>query len=106
MLASNIPCYHSSPSINIICIVAANGILQYKITILNRKATENQRLGNEEEVKRSKNRLQEVRAQAKASITLFIVGGIDVIANILQTILFLAIDALADPNNRVYPLLF
>ena len=57
-------------------------------------------------MKRSKNQLQEVRAQAKATITLFIVGGIDVIANILQTVLFLAIDALADPNNRVYLLLF
>ena len=57
-------------------------------------------------MKKSKNRLQEVRAQAKAIITLFIVGSIDVIANILQTVLFLAIDALADPNNRVYLLPF
>ena len=33
-------------------------------------------------------------------------GSIDVIANILQTVFFLAIDALADPNNRMYLLLF
>ena len=35
--------------ISIVCIVAANGFLQYKITVSNRKAEENQRLGNEEE---------------------------------------------------------
>ena len=34
--------------ISVICIVAANSFLQYKITISNRKAAENQRFGNEE----------------------------------------------------------
>ena len=38
--------------ISIICIVAANSFLKYKITLSNRKAAENQRLGNEEEVKK------------------------------------------------------
>ena len=71
-----------------ICIVAANSFLKYKITLSNRKAAENQRLGNEEEVKKFKDLLQEVRAQVKANITLFLVGGIDVIANILQTVTY------------------
>ena len=91
--------------ISIICIVAANGFLQYKITISNRKAAENQRLGIEK-AKRSKNLLQAVRAQAKATITLFIVGGIDVIANILQTVIYVAIDALVEPNMKTYISMF
>ena len=91
--------------ISIICIVAANGFLQYKITISNRKAAENQRLGNED-AKRSKNLLQVVRIQAKATITLFIVGGIDVIANILQTVIYVAIDALVEPNMKTYISMF
>ena len=64
-------------SISIICIVAANSFLQYKITLSNGKAAENQRLGNEDEAKNFKTLLQEVQAQAKATITLFLVGGID-----------------------------
>ena len=91
--------------ISIICIVAANSILQYKIMLSNRKAAENQRLGNEE-VKKFKTLLQEVRGQAKATITLFIVGGIDVIANILQTVIYVAIDALVEPNMKTYISMF
>ena len=49
-----------SQLIPIICIVAANSFLKYKITLSNRKAAENQRLGNEEEVKKFKDLLQEV----------------------------------------------
>ena len=92
--------------ISIICIVAANSILQYKITLSNRKAAENQRLGNEEEVKKFKTLLQEVRGQAKATITLFIVCGIDVIANILQIVTFAAIEMLVEPNKKLYALIF
>ena len=87
---------------SIVCIVAANSFLQYKIIMSNRKAAENQRLGNEEEVKNFKNLLQEIRTQAKATITLFIVGGIDVIANILLTVIYVAIDALVEPNMKTY----
>ena len=61
-------------SISIICIMAANSFLQYKITVSNRKAAENQRLGNEGEAKNFKTQLLEVQAQAKATITLFLVG--------------------------------
>ena len=74
--------------ISIICTVAANGFLQYKIAITNRKAKENQRLGNEEEMKKFKKLSQEIWAQAKATITIFLVGGIDVIANILYIVTY------------------
>ena len=37
--------------ISIICIMAANSFLQYKIALSNRKAAENQRLGTEEKLK-------------------------------------------------------
>ena len=90
----------------IICIVAANSLLQYKVTISNRKAAENQRLGNEEEIKSFKNILQEVRAQATATITLFLVGGIDVIANILQTATYAVIENSVEPDKKLFVLLF
>ena len=92
--------------ISIICIVAANSVLQYKIAISNRKAAENQRLGNEEEVKRFKKLLKEVRVQAKATITLFLVGGINITANILQTIAYAIIEASVESNKKKYILLF
>ena len=92
--------------ISIISIVAANIFLQYKITISNRKAKENQRLGNEEEVKRFKNLLQEVRAQVNTTITLFIVGGIGVIGNILLPVIYVIIDTSVEPSKKVYVLRF
>ena len=95
-----------SQLIPMICIVAANSFLKYKITLSNRKAAENQRLGNEEEVKKFKDLLQEVRAQAKATITLFLVGGIDVIANILQTVTYAVIETSVEPSKKLYILIF
>ena len=92
--------------ISLVCIVAANGLLQYKITMSNRRAKENQRLGNEEEAKDSKKHLQKVKAQAKATITLFLVGGIDVIANILQIVTYLLIYSLIESNKKLYVLGF
>ena len=89
-----------------VCIVAANGLLQYKITMSNRRAKENQRLGNEEEAKNSKKHLQKVKAQPKATITLFLIGGIDVIANILQIVTYLLIYSLIESNKKLYVLGF
>ena len=89
-------------AISIICVMAANGFLQYKIIQSNRKAAENQRLGNEE-AKNSKNL---VRAQAKATITLFLVCSIDVLAAILQTVTYAVIEISIDSNNKVYVLRF
>ena len=81
--------------------MAANSFLQYKITISNRKAAENQRLGNEEVMKNLKNLLQEVRKQAKATITLFLVGGIDVIANILKITTYVLIETLVELSKKL-----
>ena len=83
----------------IVSIVVANVFLQYKITMSNRRVKENERLGNEEEVKKSKKLLQEVRAQAKTTITLFVVGGIDVAASILLPIVYVLIGILVGPDN-------
>ena len=90
---------------SIICIVAANSFLQYKITISNRKAKENQTLGNEE-VKKFKKILCEVRAQAKATITLFILGGIDMIAHLLQIVTYAITETLVGLNKKIYVVIF
>ena len=90
----------------VICIVAANSFLHYKITISNRKAEENQRLRNEEQVKKFKRLLKEIRAQAKPTITLFLVGGIDILADIVLTFAYAAIEAYVEPNMKLYVLRF
>lgn len=87
-------------------IMVANVFLQYKITISNRKAKENERLGNEEEVKRFRKFVQEIQAQAKATFTLFLVGGIDVMANILVPVIYTVIGALLEPSKQNYVLRF
>ena len=86
-------------AILIVTIIAANIFLQYKITISNRKAKENERLGNEEEIKKFNRLVQEVKAQAKATITLFVVGGIDIIASILLPIIFVLIHTFMEPDK-------
>ena len=88
----------------VICIVAANSFLHYKITISNRKAEENQRLGNEEQVKKFKKLLKEVRTQAKPTMTLFLVGGIDILADIFLTFAYAAIEAYVEPDKKLYVL--
>ena len=92
--------------ISIICIMATNGFLQYKIAPSNRKAAENQRLGNEEKLKNYKNALQKIKAQAKGTIMLFLVGGIDIISVILQTVTYAVIEIAVEPNIKVYVLRF
>ena len=87
-----------------ISIIAANIFLQYKITTSNRKAKENQRLGNEE--KRSKNLVQELKARAKATTMLFLVGGIDVIADILLPVMYPVLSTTVDPDKHIYLLQF
>ena len=82
-----------------VSIIAANTFLQYKITKSNRKAKENQRLGNKEEVKKFEKLLQELQAQIKATITLFLVGGIDILANMLLPGVYAAIDTWVGSNN-------
>ena len=82
-----------------VSIIVPNVVLQYKITLSNRKAEENKRLGNEEEVKKFKRLHRELRSQAKATITLFLVGGIDVLANILLPIFYGIFFAIAGPAS-------
>ena len=72
-----------------VSIIVPNAFLHYKITLLNRKAKENERLGNEEDEKKFKRLHQELQSQVKATITLFLVCGIDVVANILLPVTYL-----------------
>ena len=83
-------------------ITAANTFLQYKVFVSNRKAKENQRLGNEEEVRRFVKLAQLLRAQVKPTITLLLVGGIDVIGNIAIIIVYIVIEASVQPSEKVY----
>ena len=92
--------------ISTVFIIAANCFLQYQITTSNRKAAENQRLGNEEEAKRFRRLVQVFRAQAKCTFTLFLVGGIDVIATILLPVMYAITEVSADPSQKVYLLKF
>ena len=85
-------------------IITVNILLQYKITISNRKAKENQRLGNEE--KRGKKLVQVFQEQAKATTMLFLVGGIDVIANILLPVTYVVLGRSVDPDKHIYFLQF
>ena len=85
-----------------IFIIVANIFLQYKVTISNRKAKENERLGNEEEAKRFQKLVKMFRAQAKPTITLLLVGGIDAIANILIPLTYVMISISVEPNTKVY----
>ena len=85
-----------------VCIIAANVFLYYQVTISNRKAKENERLGNEDEVKRFQKLIQLLRTQAKPTITLLLVGGIDVIGQVLITITYATIGISVDPSTFFY----
>ena len=91
---------------SVVCIIVANVILYYHVTISNRKARENERLRNEDEVKRFQKLLQLLRTQAKPTITLLLVGGIDVIGYILITFMYAGIGISVDPSTFLYLKLF
>jgi len=82
-------------------ITTANVFLQYKIFISNRKAKENERLQNEE-VKQLTKLIQLLRAQAKPTLTLVLVGGIDVLGNMLISFLYAMIQVTVEPSKSVY----
>ena len=69
-------------------------------------AKENQRLGNEEEAKIQNKLLQEIQAQAKVTIILSLVGGIDVITHVLQIVTYAVTETLVGSNKKIYVLLF
>ena len=84
-------------------IIVANAFLHYKVTASNRKAKENERLGNEEEVKKFNKLSQLFRVQTKATITLLLLGGIDVIANMLLPLIYVVINlSVCEPSMKVY----
>ena len=53
-------------------------------------------------LKKFRKLLKEIRAQAKPTITLFLVGGIDIHAHILLTFAYAVIEAYVEPNKRLY----
>ena len=57
-------------------ITIVNIFLYYQVWVSNRKAKENERLGNEEEAKKFQKLIQLLRMQMKSTITLLLVGGI------------------------------
>ena len=85
-----------------IFIIAANVYLFYKVTESNRKVRENERLGCEQEAKRFTKLVQLFRSQSKTIIALLMVGGIDVIANILIPILYVAFSVSVDSTTNAY----
>ena len=85
-----------------VLIVIANVFLKYKINISNRKAKENERLGNQEEARRFEKLGKLSRAQSKSTITLLLAGGIDAIANMLIPFTYVVISLSVEPNAKVY----
>ena len=83
-------------------IIAANVYLFYKVTKSNRKARENERLGCEEEAKRSAKLVQLFRSQSKTITALLVVGGFDAIANILIPIINVALSISVDTTTNAY----
>lgn len=104
------PAYHGSISpffilcrlTATVCIIVANVFLLYKVVISNRKAKENEKLGNEEEANRFQKLVQLLCAQAKPTTTLLLVGGIDVIGNILLSFINIMIIRVVEPNVAIY----
>ena len=69
-------------------IIVANSFLYYKIYESNRKAKENEQLENKDEAKKFKMLLC---MQTKPIITLLLIGGIDVIGNVLISFVYTTI---------------
>ena len=83
-------------------ITIVNIFLYYQVWVSNRKAKENERLGNEEEAKKFQKLIQLLRMQMKPTITLLIVGGIDVIGNVLIAFAYTTIKVSIEPNTSFY----
>ena len=83
-------------------IIAANSFLYYKVYESNKRAKENERLGNEEEAKKFQKLIKLLRMQMKPTITLLLVGGIDVIGNVLISFVYTLIKVSTEPNTGFY----
>ena len=73
--------------------------MYYKVYESNRKAKENEQLENEDEAKKFKILLC---MQMKPIITLLLVGGIDVIGNVLISFAYTLIKVSTEPNTIFY----
>ena len=85
-----------------VLIIITNVVLQYKVILSSRKAKENEKLGNEEEAKRFKKLVQLLRARVKPTVTLIMVGGIDIIGNIVISFMYIGIKHSVRPNVSFY----
>ena len=83
-------------------IIVTSVILHYKVVVSNRRAKENQKLGNEEEAKQLQKIVEQLRAQVKPIITLLLVGGIDVIGNVIISFMYSTIKILIEPMKGFY----
>ena len=90
--------------ISAVLITVANVFVQYKVHVSNKKAKENQTLGNEqtEETKQLVKLAKLLRAQVKPTITLLLIGGIDIIGNLLITLVFVVTVSLLEYSERIY----
>ena len=87
---------------SVIFITAANVFLQYKVIVSNRKAKENERLGNKEEARRFQKLVKLLHAQVKPTITLLLVGGIDVIGNVFISFMYIVTEVSVEPSKNIY----
>lgn len=83
-------------------IIITNIYLYCQVTKSNRKAAENERLGNEEEAKRFTKLVRLIRSQSKTTMILLMLGGIDVIATVLIPTMYLVISFSADDITSLY----
>ena len=83
-------------------IIVANIYLYWQVTKSNMKATENTKLGNEEEAKRFTKLVQLIRSQSKTTLTLLMLGGIDIIASVLIPTMYVVISFSADDITSLY----
>ena len=81
-------------------ITAVNVFLLYIVVASNRKAKENERLGNEE--KQNWKLVKLFRAHLKPTITLLLVGGIDVIGNVVISFTYSTIVNSVQPSISIY----
>jgi len=83
-------------------IIVTSAHLFYKVTESKRKARKNKTQENEEQATRFAKLVQLFRSQSRAIITLKIVGGVDIMANILVCITYGALNHLAEDTTSIY----
>ena len=82
--------------------IVANIFLQYKLTLSNRKAAENERLENEEEAEKFKRLVQLFRVLSKTTNTIFLIACIDVVANVLILLIHVFVSISLESSKAIY----